>query len=71
MAPIAFSISINDLNDGTMCALSKFANDSKLGGGFHAQMVVTSFRGTSKGWRKEQRRIHEVQQREKQTSPPE
>lgn len=32
LAPIVFRIAINDLNAGTVCALSKFADDSKLGG---------------------------------------
>lgn len=34
-------------------------------------MAVPSFRGASKVWRKEQRRMHEVQQREKLNPPPE
>lgn len=35
LAPTVFSISINDLNDRTVCTLSKFAGDSKLGGMLH------------------------------------
>lgn len=47
LPPIVFSISINYLNDGTVCALSKFADDSKLGGVLHTQMMVTSLGGAS------------------------
>ena len=43
----------NDLNDGTECILSKFADDRKPGVVADTPDSAT-FRGTQKGWRNEQ-----------------
>ncbi|GAB0183478.1 mitochondrial enolase superfamily member 1 [Grus japonensis] len=51
LGPAQFNIFSNDLEDGAECTLSKFADDTKLGGVADMPEVLPSSRRTWTGWR--------------------
>jgi len=50
LGSILFSI-VNDQDDGAQCTLSKFADDTKLGGMSDMPGVALPSKGTLTGWR--------------------